>query len=299
MNDMDNNNTEVEKKKRGRKPKSEKVNATTSINVNKDTENPDPQILHLNITRKLRQNDLSDGCQLNKIYEKDFCTYDPQMLIPNAYNEHDTFISQPFELCSKTSSTNTSNNIKTIMQNVEQKSLTNVACFWCCHKFENEYLGMPIKYRNGIFEVFGCFCSFECMCAYTFYSNENNNNVWEVYNLINIMSNTLNYAKYVYPAPPRKCLTLFGGYMNIDEFRNFKNSKKIINVNRTPLVVLVDQIEEVNDFFHSKNKCDNKDSLFNFDKDRINKLEHKINLESKQHIKDNYSGTLDAKMNIT
>lgn len=299
MNDMDNNNTEVEKKKRGRKPKSAKVNATTSINVNKDTENPDPQILHLNITRKLRQNDLSDTSQLNKIYEKDFCTYDPQMPIPNAYNEHDNFISQPFELCSKTSSTNTFNNIKTIMQNVEQKSLTNVACFWCCHKFENEYLGMPIKYRNGVFEVFGCFCSFECMCAYNFYSNENNNNAWEVYNLINIMSNTLNYDKYVYPAPPRKCLTLFGGYMSIDEFRNFKNSKKIININRTPLVVLVDQIEEVNDFFHSKNKCDNKDSLFNFDKDRINKLEHKINLESKQHIQDNFSSTLDAKMNIT
>ena len=297
---MDNNNNpEVEKKKRGRKPKSEKSNTTTSsITVNKDTENPDPQILHLNISRKIRKDDLSDNPQSNKIYEKDFCTYDPEMVIPNAYNEQDNFTSQPFELCSKLNNDDNSNfnNVK-IMQHVEQKSLTNVACFWCCHKFENEYLGRPIKYRNGVFEVIGCFCSFECMCAYNFYSNENNNNVWEVYNLINIMANSLNYDKYIYPAPPRKCLSLFGGYMSIDEFRKFRNSKKIININRTPLVVLVDQIEEVNDFFHSKSN--NKESLFNFDKERITKLEKKIILESKQHIQENYSNTLDAKMNIT
>lgn len=292
------NNNEVEKKKRGRKPKSEKVNTPVPI-ILKDTENPDPQILHLNITRKLRQDTENTEPQINKIYEKDFCTYDPQMAIPNAYNECDNFISQPFELCSKSSSIENNNNVKTIMQNNEQKSLTNVACSWCCHKFDKEYIGMPIKFRNNVFEVIGCFCSFECICAYNFYSNEHNNNIWEVYNLINMMSHKMNYDKFVYPAPPRKCLNLFGGYMNIDEFRNFKNSKKIINVNKTPLVVLVDQIEEVNDFFHSKNKCSNKDSLFNFDKDRLDKLEKKINLETKQQLCNTYNNSVDSTMHVT
>lgn len=291
-------NNEGEKKKRGRKPKSEKQVVNNITNTNKEIEQSDPQILHLNITRKVRNNASTSNNQEHKNFERDFCVYDPEIVVPNAYNECDNFTSQPFELCSSKIS-ETLTNIKTIMKNINDKSLTNIACFWCCHKFDNEYVGMPIKYRNGVFEVLGCFCSFECMCSYNFYSNENNNNIWEVYNLINIMSNKMNYDKFVYPAPPRKCLSFFGGYMSIDEFRNFKNSKKIINLNRTPLTVLVDQIEEVNDFYHTKNKHDTKETLFNFDQERIKKLEKQISFENHQNIQRNFINTLDSKMNIS
>lgn len=303
--DASNPNPEGEKKKRGRKPKAEKASTTSSQHNVKDTENPDPQILHLNISRNNTGNIMSmleNGSDANndtvdsKLYESDFCTYDPEIKIPNAYNECDNFSSQPFELLNNKQD---SNSVKVIMKNINNQSLTNVACYWCCHKFDTPYVGMPLKYSNNKFEVIGCFCSFECMCAYNFNSNENNN-IWETYNLINIMANKMNYDKYVYPAPPRKCLAMFGGYLTIDEFRNFKNSKKIINVNKTPLVVLVDQIEEINDYYHNGDRQNkNKEMMFNYDQERITKLEEKLNKQNTKQITDNFKNTLDAKMNIS
>lgn len=284
---------EQEKKKRGRKPKSEKAN--TALNQSKSLDNADQHILHLNIAQRKNLNAPGNS---DKLYETDFCTYDPEIQIPNAYNELDTFISQPYELLiNKPEDTQPVNdNVKIILHNIDKQTLTNVACYWCCHKFDHQYLGMPIKYRDNKFEIYGCFCSFECMCAYNFYSNENNHNIWEVYNLINIMAEKLEYNHFVYPAPPRKCLNMFGGYMSINEFRNFRNSKKIINANKCPMVVMVDQIEEINDYYHNKQS---KDFVFKLDKDRIKSFEQKLNVQLEDNIKKNFRNTLDATMNIT
>lgn len=286
---------EQEKKKRGRKPKSEKVpTVNNNSNINQTISNNDQHILHLNITQRKNENDIGNT---DKLYETDFCTYDPEIQIPNAYNEYDTFISQPYELLITKNDTHPKNeNVKIILHNIDKQTLTNVACYWCCHNFDHQYLGMPIKYRDNKFEINGCFCSFECMCAYNFYSNENNHNIWEVYNLINIMAEKLEYNRFVYPAPPRKCLNMFGGYMSINEFRNFKNSKKIINANKCPMVVMVDEIEEINDYYHNKHS---KEFVFKLDKDRIESFEKKMNVQLEDNIKKNYKNTLDATMNIT
>tara|TARA_Y100000389_G_C17451512_1_gene515142 strand:- start:261 stop:1127 length:867 start_codon:yes stop_codon:yes gene_type:complete len=284
----------TEKKKRGRKPKSEKENKQ----VQNDTDNTDPQLLHLNITRNQSAESSAEFQNENEMFETDYCNYKPELLVPNAYNDNDTFSSKPFELSSvssKESSHSTNSNVKIILKHIEKHQLTNVACYWCCHRFENTYLGLPIKYKNNTFEVYGCFCSFECMCAYNFYSNETSNNTWEIYNLINIMAKSMHYDKYVYPAPPRKCLTMFGGYMSIDEFRNFKNSNKIINANKSPFVVVVDQIEEINDFNHKQQQ----DILLNFDKERISNLENKLNRQQEELLQNNYRNTLNATMNIS
>jgi hypothetical protein len=282
----------VEKKKRGRKPKSEKE---TKL-VQKESGNSDPQLLHLNITRN-QSIDTKTSFQnenSNEMFETDYCNYKPDIIIPNAYNNNNNFSSTPFELANTTKDNQTNSNIKVILKNIDKHELTNIACFWCCHRFDNSYLGLPMKYKKSTFEVYGCFCSFECMCAYNFYSNETSHNKWEVYNLINIMAELMQYEKYVYPAPPRKCLEMFGGYMSIDDFRNFKNSKKFININKTPFVVIVDQIEEINDFNHKQHH----ELLINFDKERINNLEDKINKQQEKLLQDNYKNTLNASMNI-
>ena len=283
----------TEKKKRGRKPKSEKENKL----VQKDSDNSDPQLLHLNITRNQSSESCTEFQNENEMFETDYCNYKPELLVPNAYNDNDTFSSKPYELSSVSlkESNPTNSNVKIILQNIEKHQLTNVACYWCCHRFENSYLGLPIKYKNNAFEVYGCFCSFECMCAYNFYSSETSNNTWEIYNLINIMAKSIKYDIYVYPAPPRKCLTMFGGYMSIEEFRNFKNSNKIINVNKSPFVVVVDQIEEINDFNHKQQQ----DILLNFDKERISNLENKLNKQQEELLQNNYRNTLNATMNIS
>jgi hypothetical protein len=276
-----------EKKKRGRKPKSDKEQKISS----KDTSNQDNLLLHLNISRNTTT---SNNIPIeNEIFETDYCNYKPDMDTPNPYNDDDTFSSKPFELLNTSKEIYKNSNIKFIMKNVDEQLSTNVACYWCCHQFERVYLGLPIKYRNEIFEVYGCFCSFECMCAYNFYSNEKNNDTWEIYNLINIMANLMDYDQYIYPAPPRKCLNFFGGYMTIEEFRNFKSKNKIININKPPFVVIVDQIEEINDFYHKQ-----QENIFSFDKERIDTLEKKINKQQEDNIQINFKNTLNSSMKI-
>ena len=277
----------VEKKKRGRKPKSVKTGSFVESNV-KETTKTDPQILHLNVTRGGTNELIGNEC-----YETNYCNYTPDLVEPNAYNEQDNFISKPYEFVGKEETSCCSNN-KVQLHNIDKRDNENNVCFWCCHSFDTSYLGLPIKYKDNVFQVTGCFCSFGCMCGYIFYSNENNYNIWEVYNLINIMAKLLDYDKYVYPAPPRKCLKMFGGYMTIEEFRNFRDSKKIINVNQVPYVVNVEQIEELNDFNHR-----NHTNTYTFDEERIENLEKKLDMMNKKQIKDNYKNTLDSCMNIS
>ena len=288
-----------EKKKRGRKPKSEKGSKASDKSSTKGADNMDPHILHLNITQRMH---LENSSSTDKLYEKDFCTYDPEIQVPNAYNEYDTFISQPYELVVNNEIPDTDRedrNVKIILQNIDKQTYTNVACYWCCHKFDHEYLGMPVKYKDNVFDIYGCFCSFECMCAYNFYSNESNHNTWEVYNLINIMAHKMDYSSTVYPAPPRKCLTFFGGYMSIDEFRKFRNTNKIINANKCPMVVMVDQIEEINDYYHNHNQHKHsKHIALKLDKARIKSFEKKLNVQLEDNIKKNFKNTLDATMMI-
>ena len=282
----------VEKKKRGRKPKSDKNVVSEGV---KESSKTDSQILHLNITRNSPDEDFSSSLVAGEeIYEKNYCNYTPELNEPNAYNENDNFISKPYELANKDCQEQCSDNTKLTITNIDKHTCISKVCYWCCHSFEHTPMGLPLKYKNDVFHVTGCFCSFECICAYIFYSNENNHNIWETYNLINIMTNKLDYDVQVYPAPPRKCLKMFGGYMDIDEFRNFRNSKKIVNVNQVPYVVNIEQIEEINDFNHR-----NTIRTYKFDEERIENLEKKLDMIKKKNIKDNYKNTLDSCMNIS
>lgn len=270
------------KKKRGRKPKADKEKKKNSIDNSFD----EPAILHLNISTNTIA-DFSEN-KPNENFESNFCKYNPTIDVPNAYNETDNFISQPDQVYTGTSDKST----KCIFKNEKEISTwDDVACFWCSHKFDTEYLGLPIKYKNNVFEVSGCFCSFECMCAYNF--NSNNENMWEIYNLINLMSNIMDYGTYVTPAPDRQALKLFGGHMSIDTFRDFKNTKRIVNVCKYPFVISVDQIEEINNFYHKQS-----DSLFNINKDRLQELEKKMKIDESEVLKQQYKNTLDATMSI-
>jgi alkylation response protein AidB-like acyl-CoA dehydrogenase len=45
--------------------------------------------------------------------------------------------------------------------------------------------------------------------------------MWERYNLINLLARRIQYATTVRPAPDRLALKIFGGYMDIDQFRQY------------------------------------------------------------------------------
>ena len=89
-------------------------------------------------------------------------------------------------------------------------------CWWCCYPFEWESLHFPYSFTANTFYTTGHFCSWECMKAYAIEKNSSG----EECEYITLMKKRM-YGKVTHTrrAPSRYCLELFGGTMNIDEYR--------------------------------------------------------------------------------
>jgi hypothetical protein len=85
---------------------------------------------------------------------------------------------------------------------------------------------------------------------------------------------------------------MFGGHMDIETFRKYFDSKKILNINFPPMMTMTQQIEEINE-------CDiNSEYRFiPLDNDRINKYKEKLTLKRNKPLT-NYKHTLDHMMNL-
>ena len=80
------------------------------------------------------------------------------------------------------------------------------------------------KYISNTFYLYGCFCSPECAAAYNF-NQYSSDEVWEYTRLLNLLYKDL-YKEKIKLAPPRNSLDIFGGHMNIQEFRSYNNNYK-------------------------------------------------------------------------
>lgn len=288
-------------KKRGRKPKANADNVpapetpeTTSEPSSEEYDGQTPIIVHLNVPYE-EGSEKATHAPINGNFEEDFCRYDPAIVVPNAYDDNSNFASHPYELQTNDTDTSSENMIIVTQHTDEPVPFKSYcACYWCCHTFDTRALGMPVKYKNNRFHVTGVFCSLECACAYNFDTCSHVNNMWDTYNMINLMARYMEYVDFVYPAPPRKCLRMFGGKMTIEEFRSQCKSNKIISFNHCPLVASVDQVEEINNFYH---KHRNSDEL-HIDTERLRKYENKLKLQQNSFIMRNFENTLDKKMGI-
>jgi hypothetical protein len=158
--------------------------------------------------------------------------------------------------------------LKDLMVNNRWCDKTNYHCYWDCHPFDTQPYGIPIKFKDNKFYVSGCFCSMECAVAYSFYSNDMLGDAWERYNMINMMSSRMNYTHIVKPALPRKCLKIFGGEMDIDTFREKSQNGAIVDIMHYPMVLLVEQIDEITNSYDKHNH-----NFIPLDKTRIEKIE--------------------------
>ena len=105
-------------------------------------------------------------------------------------------------------------------KNNEWVEHTDIACWWCCHKFNTVPLGIPEHIDKNKYYLFGCFCSFNCMLAYNL--DMNDYKIWDRQSHIYQMKNYIDPDNIIQikPAPPRQTLQMFGGHMSIEEFRN-------------------------------------------------------------------------------
>lgn len=280
-----------------------------------------PLILHLNlaINDETSVPDTQD-IEHYKSFESSFYNYSPIINEPIAYEENTLLSSLPeiykdvddksnlsinssikqmfgsahecqdTDIDNRERYTNKSNAVllKDMVYNREWCEHTNYHCYWDCHPFDNPPFGIPIKYKNNKFHVFGCFCSLECAVAYNFYENEKTDSCWENYNLINLLSNKINYKRCVNPSISRKCLTIFGGPLDIIAFRLKNAQNKHYHVLTYPMVSLMEQVEEINETIpYHKN-------YIPLDKTRIEKIEE----ANKEIIMSKRKSSLEKKMEL-
>jgi hypothetical protein len=99
----------------------------------------------------------------------------------------------------------------------------HTACFWCCYKFIGHQFVSPISYDayKHVYTCEGNFCSPECALA-NLYSEQtiSDGTRWNRHSLLNFLYAPL-YSDPISPAPPRALLRIFGGPLDIEQFRNY------------------------------------------------------------------------------
>ena len=123
---------------------------------------------------------------------------------------------------------------------------TNISCWWCCHNFDTPPCSIPEKHVNGVFHVYGCFCSYNCAIAYIFKESEPDK--WKKYYLLKKLFNTccpdVDISK-LREAPSRQSLEMFGGPLTIDDFRqSFHTHNKIYQLVTPPMTSIIPILEE-------------------------------------------------------
>ena len=104
------------------------------------------------------------------------------------------------------------------------------ACFWCCHTFNWVPCILPISYDvyNNIYSCEGNYCSPECALSYLYDSKIPDSTKWNRHALLNHMYSALYKIRSLSPAPPRNLLRMFGGPLDIEQYRDYITSDNYI-----------------------------------------------------------------------
>ena len=150
------------------------------------------------------------------------------------------------------------------------KQSTTICCWNCVHPFETTPVGVPVHFRNGKFILKGIFCGFPCMIRYAIdrclYDTVKHHIVHMFKVLTGYSSDDMK------PAPFTCCLKIFGGKLELDEYRK-ANQVKMYKYIKYPMHISRDYIEEldlqnikeVNDYvFKKTSNTSNKPNILDF-----------------------------------
>lgn len=115
------------------------------------------------------------------------------------------------------------------------------ACFWCCHGFHTKPFVLPIQYDayNEQYSAEGNFCSPECALAYLYQDvRVTDAQRWNRHSLLNGLYRQLYKEREIQPAPDRRCLRLFGGPLEIEQFREYVRKSEIPTIVQLPPIRL-------------------------------------------------------------
>ena len=144
-------------------------------------------------------------------------------------------------------------------------------CLVCCHDFKNAPVGIPEKYTNNNFYLFGNFCSYNCAKRYLCPDDslddnflqmsdtdkslcDDNSNKIQLLELLCHIETNMPVNEKIKKAETRLTLKKFGGYKTIEEFRSGFNMHNEYHIYKSPLISIVYQLEEINNDYKNKNK---------------------------------------------
>jgi hypothetical protein len=111
----------------------------------------------------------------------------------------------------------------------------HTACFWCCSMFKGYQFGLPVAYDTykNIFTCEGVFCSPECSLSYLYKDYSISESIkWHRHVLLKHLYSSI--LEDVSPAPPREMLRLFGGPLDIKQYRGYISSKNDVILSSLP-----------------------------------------------------------------
>lgn len=133
---------------------------------------------------------------------------------------------------------------------------TDIACFWCVHKFTWQPCVIPEREEKGIYRVYGNFCCANCALAHLLKENLDTHVRWERIALLHRL-----YGKYyssgrIFPSPALETLAIFGGPASIEQYRATIGAGKIrIDLQLPPMVSILGSIDtKPIDFYDSSMK---------------------------------------------
>jgi hypothetical protein len=136
---------------------------------------------------------------------------------------------------------------------------TDISCFWCCNSFNTPPIAIPSHILDEVWYMYGNFCSPECATAYLMKERIDSHVQWERYALLNSLyaedaDIPVGAPRGIRPAPPREVLRMFGGSMDIQEYRAILHEKKLrIDVLTPPMVSIIQTMDTKPIDFYDQN----------------------------------------------
>ena len=114
-------------------------------------------------------NDLKKNAKINNNFKTKLFE-DSSNFIPTQLNnkekillEQINILKEHINLLEKKNKNILSSNLSSININNNIKPNKNLSCWWCSHKFNNHPVYLPENKLNNSFNVYGYFCSFNCV----------------------------------------------------------------------------------------------------------------------------------------
>jgi hypothetical protein len=165
---------------------------------------------------------------------------------------------------------------------------TEIACLWCCHKFVNTPWGVPFKFQNDKFQLFGNFCMPNCTLSYILQNYKEDDAMWEKVALLNLLYFKV-YGQYknLVPSFDKMSLKTFGGTLEIEEYRNIiSKTEKSYSIEFPPCNTIIPMLEEI----YKKTNLNN--TFIPVDKTRIQVANNELKLKRSKPVV-NVKNTLD------